>query len=164
MEAIMRSRKSARAYSLLLALTMCGIPALAQSGKAAAPELELPAGVKGIRLGAAVRETTPSGGESCSIKAPLQAPLAFPRGTTEISYTLELDCGAGRVEAKIAGPSLSAIKQTNCNAYGVSDGSICQTQIGGTVSLPGKKAFPSGQYKLEINAGGKTVAVPFRVD
>lgn len=160
----MRNRMKARVYSVLLALAAWGIPALPQQVNAAVPQSDLPSGVKGIHLGTAVRGTTPSGGESCSIKAPLQAPLAFPRGTTEISYTLELYCGAGQVEAKIAGPSLSAIEQTNCNAYGVSDGSVCQTQLGGTVSLPGKKAFPSGQYKLEITSGGKTVAVPFRVD
>jgi hypothetical protein len=129
-----------------------------------APAIKLPSGVKRIVFGTAYRTKEPTRGDTCTIKDTLPSPPVFKADTTEITYIVEMDCGVGKVEASVLGDiGAKDIAGLNCNAYGLSGGRICQTQLGSTVSRLDKKPFKAGLYKLKVTAGRDSVEIPFHV-
>lgn len=140
------------------------IAILSQSGTAVA-QASLPLGVKRILLGQAVTTKDPAKGMTCTIPKPLSDPVRFEAGVTEIAYVVEVDPGAARqVKTSIIGDvGTTATKGSNCNAYSICAGSICQTQFGSSLSRSDGRPLKPGSYTLSVDLNGQNIKVPFSI-
>ena len=145
--------------------TAVGALVLLLAGDFHAADVPLPPGVKRVAIGQAIRTKDPSRGDTCTIANPLPSPAEFTPGVTEIAYIVEIDPGGARqVRVSVVGDLGTAeTKGTNCNAYSICGGSICQTQFGSTLARTDGKALKPGSYTLSLEVDGKRVGVPFTI-
>lgn len=135
------------------------------AGDLHAADVALPPGVTRVAMGQAVRAKDPSHGDTCTIPIPLPSPAEFTPGVTEIAYIVEIDAGGARqVRVSVVGDlGTTETKGTNCNAYSICGGRICQTRFGSTLARTDGKALKPGSYSLSIEVDGKRASVPFTI-
>ncbi len=126
----------------------------------------LPSGVGGVSFGTAQRYVDASGKEMCAIFPALADPPVFPRGTTEISYGVQLQPGAVKTaSARVVAPSgQGELKGLPCHAFTLVKGGFSQTQLGNTISRIDKAPLKSGAYALRITVDGQTAELTFKVE
>ncbi len=128
----------------------------------AQPRVTLPRGVARVSFGTAHRYFGP-GKEMCVIVFPLPG-AAFERGTTELSYAVELEPRTvKKASAQVVGATPQSLRSVACNVFTPVPGGFSQTQIGNTISRIDKAPLASGQYTLRIVVDGQTADVPFHV-
>ena len=109
----------------------------------------LPKGVRSVSFGTAHRYFGP-GKEMCVIVLPLPG-AAFERGTTELSYAVELEPRTvKKASAQVVGTTPQQLRSVACNVFTPVPGGFSQTQIGNTMSRIDKAPLASGQYTLRI--------------
>ena len=126
---------------------------------------ELPAGVRRVSFGIALRAKNSSGGETCRIAEPLPDPPTFTGSPKEITYAVELDPAVVReVSTLLVAPDGQGdFDGVNCNTFGVVKGQFGQTQLGNTISRLDRGPMKPGLYRLRVTVNGKTAEVPFYV-
>lgn len=125
----------------------------------------LPPGVVRVLFGTARRTTNSAGTETCRVADALTSPAVFPRGVTEITYTVELEPAVVKKAAAqmIAPVDQGTLTAVPCNVFTLVPRGFSQTQIGNTVSRADRKPLAAGAYKVRILVDGESVDVPFTV-
>jgi hypothetical protein len=122
----------------------------------------LPKGVKRVAFGTAHRYFGP-GKEMCVIVYPLPSGV-FERGTTELSYAVELEpLAVKKASAQLITDAQQPLTSVPCNVFTPVRGGFSQTQIGNTISRSDKAPLASGRYTLRISVDGQIVDVPFSI-
>jgi hypothetical protein len=122
----------------------------------------LPPGVVRVSFGTAHRYYGP-GKEMCAIVFPLPS-AEFERGTTELSYAVELEPQkVKKASARVLGESSQPLRAVPCNVFAPVPGGFTQTQIGSTISRADKAPLAPGRYTLRIVVDGRTADVPFTI-
>jgi hypothetical protein len=143
---------------VLTLLIVLGMAARSQNAAAS-----LPPGVRAVSFGQAQRYSGP-GKEMCAIVRPLPRPAVFERGTTEITYAVELEPRVVKsASARVVAPAEQELLATPCNVFTPIKGGFSQTQLGSTLSRADKAPLRAGQYILRIAVDGQTIQIPFEI-
>ena len=125
--------------------------------------ISLPAGVKNVSFGQAQRYQG-SGKEMCAIVRPLQSPMVFERGVTEITYAVELEPRIVKsASARVVAPAGQELRAAACNVFTPIKGGFSQTQLGSTLKRADNAPLLPGRYTLRITVDGQTAEIPFAI-